>query len=101
MGPAHGTTCTRCLERDLCRVGFRNEKSNKLLMYLRTGGGVGSEHDSRIVVWAGSVQHDLVAILLVLSPCTSELDSRNIDLVGSIQLELYRGCALSVSMNAL
>ena len=48
------------------------EKSDILPMGLPTGGGVGSELDPRIVAWAGSVQHDLVDILLVFSPCTSE-----------------------------
>ena len=47
---------------------FRGEKGIKLLMDLPSGGGLGSELDPRIVVWVGSVQHDVVEILFVLSP---------------------------------
>ena len=48
--------------------GSEMKKSNTSLMDRPTGGGVGSELDPRIVVRAGSVQHDFVDILLVLSP---------------------------------
>ena len=48
--------------------GSEMKESNTSLMDRPTGGGVGSGLDPRIVVRAGHVQHDVVDILLVLSP---------------------------------
>ena len=54
-----------CSRRGQFAESFSDEKSNKLLMDLLTGGGVKSVLHLRIVVWAGNVQHYLVEMLLL------------------------------------